>query len=76
MADAPISSKWYDRLKPVALVYLPAFSALYYGLGLIWGFPKVEEVVGSVAVLDAFLGTVLGLSSKVYKQNSEEGHEL
>lgn len=56
----------YDSLKFTALVILPAVSALYFGFGQIWGFPAVEQVVGSIAVLDAVLGTVLAKSSQDY----------
>lgn len=65
-----LSNAAYDRLKWVAQVLLPALGALYFGLGQIWGFPAIEEVVGSVAVLDTFLGVLLGLSTKQYN-NSE-----
>lgn len=73
-SDVPVtgtvlSSPVYDALKYVALVLLPAFSALYFGLGQIWGFPKIEEVVGSVAVLDAVLGMLLRQSNKNYMKS-------
>jgi hypothetical protein len=67
-----LDPKTYDPLKQLALVGLPAFSALYFGLGQIWGWPKIEEVVGSIAVLDTVLGTLLGISSSNYKKLNEE----
>jgi hypothetical protein len=54
----------YDHLKWVALVLLPAVSAAYFGLGQIWHFPFMEEVVGSIAVLDTVLGILINKSSK------------
>ena len=63
------SNRLYDRLKYVALVILPAFSALYFGLGEIWGLPKVTEVIGTVAVLDTVLGMILRSSNVRYKTN-------
>lgn len=70
------SNKMYDRLKYVALVILPAFSALYFGLGQIWGLPKIEEVVGTVAVIDTVLGMLLRQSNQNYKNSDErfDGH--
>ena len=67
-----LDPKTYDPLKKLALVGLPAFSALYFGLGQIWGFPAIEQVVGSVAVIDTFLGSLLGISSSNYKKKKEE----
>lgn len=67
-----INGKWmftdafYGLGKKVVQVYIPALSSLYFGLGNIWGFPAVEQVVGSFAVLATFIGVCLGLSSKNY----------
>jgi len=57
------SNKNYDRAKFFATVVLPALGALYAALALIWGFPASEEVVGSIAAVNAFLGIVLKVSN-------------
>lgn len=62
-----MKNRHYDRIKWFALILLPALGALYFGLGQIWHFPKVEEVVGSVTVIEVFLGTILGISNQAYK---------
>lgn len=53
--------KWYDALKWVALVLLPSVGSLYFGLGHVEGLhlPAVEQVVGSISVIDAFFGLIL-----------------
>lgn len=56
----------YSWGKKIVQVGIPALSALYFGLGSIWGLPKVEEVVGTLAVLATFIGVCLGISSKQY----------
>lgn len=64
-----LSNKVYDKLKWVVQIVLPAIGALYAGLAIIWGkdaFPNSTEVVGSIALLATFLGSVLGISSKAY----------
>ena len=61
-----MSNKIYDALKWVAQILLPAFGALYFALAGIWGFPYGEEIVGTITAIDAFLGVILGLSSKQY----------
>jgi hypothetical protein len=48
------------------MIFLPAVSTLYFALGNIWGFPYVTEVIGSIAALSAFLGVILGISTKAY----------
>lgn len=61
-----LSDGSYHLGKQLVQVYIPAASALYFGLGSIWGLPAVEQVVGTLAVVATFLGVCLGLSSKQY----------
>lgn len=61
-----ISNKMYDRLKWVAQYLLPALGALYFTLSSIWGLPYGEQIVGTLAAVDTFLGVLLGLSSAQY----------
>ena len=56
----------YDRLKPVAQIWLPAAGTLYFALAAIWGLPAADEVVGTIVALDTFLGVILGVSSSKY----------
>lgn len=62
-----MSNKVYDILKFVAQVLLPAIATLYFALAAIWGLPYAEEIVGTITAIDAFLGTVLHISSEAYK---------
>lgn len=63
-----MKNRTYDRLKWGQMVVLPAVGALYFGLGNIWGLPKVEEVVGTVNVVGVFYGTLLGIKSVAYNK--------
>ena len=65
-----LSDKAYDILKWVALVLLPALGALYFGLAGIWGFPYGEQIIGTITVLDTFLGVILGISTIQYNKES------
>lgn len=67
-----LSSKLYDKLKKGVLVWIPALSTLYFTLGTIWGWGHIEQVVGSLAAVAAFLGIVLGISKTNY-DNSDVG---
>ena len=64
-----ITGKPYEYLKFLAQVLLPALGALYFGLAGIWGLPSAEEVVGTIVVVDTFLGVLLQVSSTVYNKN-------
>lgn len=61
-----MSNKAYDILKFIAQIFLPAVGTLYFALAGYWGLPNSEAVVGSIMAVDAFLGALLGLSSKSY----------
>ncbi len=63
-----MSNKIYDILKWVAMVLLPAVGTLYFALSGIWGFPYGEEIVGTITVIDTFLGALLGISGINYKK--------
>lgn len=66
-----LDDKTYDILKWIAMIFLPALGALYFGLASIWGLPYGEQVVGTITVIDTFLGALLGISSSNYKKQSE-----
>ena len=63
-----MSDKTYDTLKWISQILVPAISALYFGLAQIWGFPYGEEIVGTFAVVDTFLGVIIGISSANYNK--------
>lgn len=65
-----MKNKTYDKLKNMALVILPAVGALYFGVAQIWGLPKAEEVVGTVAVITTFVGVVVKAAQVSYNNGS------
>lgn len=58
-----LTNRAYDMLKFVALVLLPAISALYVTLAQVWHFPSPEAVVGTLTAIDTLLGLLLKTSS-------------
>jgi hypothetical protein len=64
-----LTNRAYDLLKFLAQILLPAVGAMYFGLAAIWGLPNAEEVVGTITVVDTFLGVLLGLSTKAYNNS-------
>ena len=67
-----LSDKAYNVLKIIALIVMPALGALYSALAGIWGFPYAEQIVGTIAALDAFLGAILKISSDKYWNSTAE----
>lgn len=67
-----IKGKTYDVLKFIALVLLPALGTAYFALAGIWGLPKAQEVVGTIVVVDTFLGTILQISATRYNNSDEK----
>jgi hypothetical protein len=61
--------KTYNVLKYIALIVLPALGALYFGLASIWGLPYGQEIIGTITVIDTFLGALLGISTNNYNKN-------
>ena len=53
-----------QTLQWTALVLLPALTTLWLALGPIWGLPRVQEVGATLTAIDAFLGTILGVSAQ------------
>lgn len=70
-----MSNKIYDILKWIALCVLPALGTLYFGLAGIWGMPYGEQIVGTISVVDAFLGAVLGISTAQYNKEVSENSD-
>jgi hypothetical protein len=64
-----ITGKLYDVLKFLALVLLPALGTAYFALAGIWGLPSAQEVVGTIVVVDTFLGTILQISASQYNKS-------
>lgn len=68
------SDRTYNVLKWIAQIVLPALGAMYFGLSQIWGLPYGEEIVGTITVIDTFLGALLGISTAQYKKEQNNEH--
>lgn len=67
-----LKNEVYDVLKWVVTILLPALGVLYAALGAFWPLPAVQAVVGSLAAVAVFLGTLINRSTKAYNQEPEE----
>ena len=70
-----LNNKVYDILKWIALICLPALGTLYFALSSVWGLPYAEQIIGTVAAVDTFLGAVLGISTMNYNKTESVSDE-
>lgn len=69
MRDHLFSDKQYYILNSIAALILPAVGALYFGFAQIWGLPGGEQVVGSIVVVDTFLGVIIKVGEASYDRS-------
>jgi hypothetical protein len=72
MSGPAFSGPVYDKLKPVAQIWLPAFITLYTTIAIIWNLAFQTEVVGTLGAINVFLGIVLGISSSNFKASGQD----
>lgn len=68
-----MSEKAYDILKYIQRIVLPACAALYAALAKIWGFPYAEAIVGTIAAVDTFMGAMLQMEYRKWKDEQDCG---
>lgn len=66
------SNRWYDILKYIATIALPALATFYGGLGVLWGIAYTTEVVGTITLTDTLLGTLLVISNAKYQAEESQ----
>lgn len=66
-----LTNSCYDVMKWVCLIVLPAAGVLYAALAGLWGWPYTQEVVGTIAAVEAFLGALLGVSTAQYNKGRD-----
>jgi hypothetical protein len=66
-----LSNKAYNFIKYLITIFLPAVGAFYFALAQIWDFPRLPGVNGTINAAIAFLGLLIGYSSKQYKKSGE-----
>lgn len=61
-----MSNKAYDRIKYIALVFMPALEVLVIALTEIWNFPNGMAIAATIAAVGVFLGALVKRSSDNY----------
>lgn len=63
-----LNDKWYDILKWIAIVALPALSTFIVVISKIWGWPDMGSMIAqTVTAVALLIGSLLGISSHLYK---------
>lgn len=67
-----LPDKWYDWLKWICMICIPALTTAYVGLSAVWGWPYAEEIAKTSAVVCTLIGALLGISTAEYNKNKPE----
>ena len=65
-----LSDKTYLVLKWFITIFLPAAGAFYFALAQIFDFSRVPGVNGTINAVIAFLGVLLGASTRTYNRQA------
>lgn len=67
-----LDNKWYDVLKWVAIVALPALSTFIVVISKIWGWADMGSMIAqTITAVAVLLGALLGISHIQYKKGDE-----
>lgn len=64
-----LSNKFYNTLKHVAAIGLPALSALYYAIAQIWHISHPGQIMATISAVNVCLGALLGISTAQYNNS-------
>ena len=63
-----LNDKWYDILKWVAIVALPALSTFIVVISKIWGWADLGSMIAqTITAVALLIGSLLGISSHLYR---------
>ena len=71
-----MNSKVYSALKYITMIVLPALTTLWLSVGSIWQLPYVEPIGATLTAITAFLGAILGISTRLYNIREQRKDEL
>lgn len=63
-----LNNSTYDKLKWIALVFIPALETFILAVGKIWSLPHYVGIAATVVAVGVFLGTILGVSTWNYNR--------
>lgn len=68
-----LTNKYYDILKFMAIIFIPALATFVGTVGVALGYPEVTGVIVTIlTALGTFIGSLVGLSSVNYNGDTNE----
>lgn len=65
-----LNNKWYDVLKWVSMICLPAISTFIVVISKIWGWADLGSMIAqTITAVAVLLGALLGVSAIQYKED-------
>ena len=58
---------WYNVLKWISMIALPAVAVLVGVLGKTWGWSDVDKIVITINAVGVFIGALIGVSTAQYR---------
>ena len=69
-----LSNKTYDRIKIIALIFVP-FCAFLSTILSIWNVPYTEQITATLVAIDTLLGALVQVASNFYNKKKEQALE-
>ena len=69
-----LDNKYYDALKWLVLIFLPALAVLVSGLGDLYGWAPTSQLVATINLIAVFLGALIQKSSLDYWKKGGDNH--
>lgn len=67
-----MTNRFFDLLRTLCEIVIPAIGTLYFALAKIWHLPYGTEIVGTCAALATFLGALIGVKRAGYNAAGAE----
>lgn len=67
-----LSDRWYEILKWIVVIFLPALNTFIFALGSVLHFDS-EVICGVISAVTVFLGALIGVSTYAYRKEQEQG---
>ena len=65
-----LPDKWYDILKWIALICIPALATFYVALSGVWGWPYAEQIAKTATAICTLIGALIGISTASYYKDN------
>ena len=65
------SDKWYNILRYMAMIVLPALALFTQTIFSIWGLPYGEQISATIVAINALLGALIGVSTIGYNRKNK-----